>query len=110
MMNQSPALKRTLYEKAPHFEFKPPPPHAKHAHDNTAVVACLIVCWYFTSSKNAIATQQLVQDYLNTSPCAPMQSLDTLHFATMTSLTALQLLVGLVPASFTTVLVGLNYV
>jgi hypothetical protein len=88
------------HSKAPHSEFDQPPPHAKHAHDNTAVVAFLTICWYFSSSKNAIATQQLVQDYLeHFSPASPTRSLDTLHFATMASLTALQLFVGLVIAS-----------
>ena len=100
----------TLHEGAPHIEFKPPPHlHTMHthAHDKTAVVAFLIVCWYFASSKNAIATQHLVQDYLNTSPHAPVeQNLDTLHFATTAYFTALQLLVGLVIVSILAIIVA----
>jgi hypothetical protein len=70
------------------------------------------VCWYYTSSKNAVATQQLVENYQehisitagsmtaaggnDRPPLLPCM----LHFAMMASLTALQLFVGLCVATF----------
>ena len=63
-----------------------------------AVVPVLIctfytTCWYYTSSKNAVATQKLVQEckYNGASPTG----IQFVHFPEMMVLTALQLLTGL---------------
>ena len=71
------------------------------SHVATTVVAALTLCWYLTSSKNAVATQQLVQHFHQHFPVMPIDpnSPHSLNFVLMTSLTALQLIMGLCIAS-----------
>ena len=85
------------------------------SRSSMTLLTIFTVCWYYTSSKNAVATQQLVENYQehisitagstsgtmtaaggNDRPPLPCM----LHFAMMASLTALQLFVGLCVATF----------
>ena len=61
------------------------------------VVGSFTACWYYTSSKNAVATQQLVQEYrrLGAGNDVHENGGDFSPFPVMAVLTALQLLVGL---------------
>ena len=58
---------------------------------SSVLVVLLTSCWYFTSSKNAIATQQLVE----TGELYNDNNISNINASTMVLLTSLQILAGL---------------
>ena len=82
---------------------KPPPSKTGGAKFMPLPISSIFtVCWYYTSSRNAIATQKLVQEFSKhaAQTLDPKNSNHLLldlnsHYAVMVALTALQLLVGL---------------